>query len=83
MPTSASACRSTAATTVRACDILARPRRTRVRLMTNNPDKVRALADHGITVVEQVPHEAMPGNYNRGYLIAKRDRLGHTLQRVG
>lgn len=66
-----------------ACDILDDLGVREVRLMTNNPDKVRALADHGINVVEQVPHEAMPGYYNRGYLIAKRDRLGHTLQRVG
>ena len=66
-----------------ACDILDDLGVREVRLMTNNPDKVRALADRGINVVEQVPHEAMPGYYNRDYLIAKRDRLGHTLQRLG
>ena len=50
--------------------------------MTNNPDKVRALTDHGITVVERVAHESLPNHYNWSYLTAKRDRLGHTLQRT-
>jgi 3,4-dihydroxy 2-butanone 4-phosphate synthase/GTP cyclohydrolase II len=54
-----------------------------VRLMTNNPDKARALADHGITVTERVAHESLPNLYNWSYLTAKRDRLGHALQRLG
>ncbi|AKS33539.1 bifunctional 3,4-dihydroxy-2-butanone-4-phosphate synthase/GTP cyclohydrolase II [Mycolicibacterium goodii] len=54
-----------------------------VRLMTNNPDKIHALTEHGITVVEQVAHEVTPGYHNRGYLAAKRNRLGHTLQQIG
>ncbi|HEY5853577.1 MAG TPA: GTP cyclohydrolase II, partial [Aldersonia sp.] len=55
----------------------------RVRLLTNNPDKVRALDEHGITVVEQLAHEFLANLHNRRYLTAKRDRLGHTLQRLG
>lgn len=55
----------------------------RVRLLTNNPDKVRALTEHGITVVAQLAHEFLPNLHNRRYLTAKRDRLGHTLQRLG
>jgi GTP cyclohydrolase II/3,4-dihydroxy 2-butanone 4-phosphate synthase/GTP cyclohydrolase II len=54
-----------------------------VRLMTNNPDKSRALMDHGITVTERVAHESLPNPYNWSYLTAKRDRMGHTLQRLG
>lgn len=54
-----------------------------LRLMTNNPDKVAALADHGIRVVEQVAHESAPTQHNRPYLVAKRDRLGHSLKRLG
>ncbi|MGY1644288.1 GTP cyclohydrolase II [Geodermatophilus sp. SYSU D00703] len=54
-----------------------------VRLMTNNPDKARALTDHGITVTERVAHESLPNPYNWAYLAAKRDRMGHTLQRLG
>ncbi|MCV2489769.1 GTP cyclohydrolase II [Geodermatophilus sp. YIM 151500] len=53
-----------------------------VRLMTNNPDKARALTDHGITVAGRVPHESMPNPHNWSYLAAKRDRMGHTLQRL-
>ncbi|MGW4335339.1 GTP cyclohydrolase II [Rhodococcus koreensis] len=66
-----------------ACEILDDLGVGRVRLMTNNPDKVQALSDHGITVAEQIPHESSPTAYNRSYLTTKRDRMGHTLQRLG
>ncbi|MEN0137927.1 MAG: GTP cyclohydrolase II [Rhodococcus sp. (in: high G+C Gram-positive bacteria)] len=66
-----------------ACEILDDLGVGRVRLMTNNPDKVGALSDHGITVTEQIPHESSPTAYNRSYLTTKRDRMGHTLQRLG
>ncbi|KIQ14171.1 GTP cyclohydrolase II [Rhodococcus sp. MEB064] len=49
------------------------------RIMTNNPAKVKALADCGMKV-EQVPHEVRANRYNRAYLSAKRDRMGHVLQ---
>lgn len=66
-----------------ACDILDDLGVAAVRLMTNNPDKIRALVDHGVSVVEQVAHEVTPGYYNRGYLRTKRDRMGHLLQHIG
>jgi len=48
-------------------------------LMTNNPDKVAALAGLGVEVVERVPH-ALPANpHNVRYLETKRDRAGHLL----
>ena len=48
-----------------------------VRLMTNNPDKVRRLEEAGIKVVERVPH-AFPANpHNRAYLKAKAEKAGH------
>ena len=47
--------------------------------MTNNPDKVRALADHGITVAERIPLEAPENPHNAGYLATKRARMGHLL----
>lgn len=51
----------------------------RVRLMTNNPDKVAALAELGIEVCERVPH-AFPSNlHNEHYLLTKRKRSGHYL----
>jgi GTP cyclohydrolase II len=48
-----------------------------VRLLTNNPDKVAALARCGITVEERVPH-AFPSNaHNDFYLATKASRFGH------
>jgi GTP cyclohydrolase II len=52
---------------------------TRIRLLTNNPAKVTALAAEGIDVVEQVPLKAGEGAHNRAYLATKRDRSGHQL----
>ena len=55
----------------------------RVRLMTNNPDKVQALGEHGLAVVERVPLEVSPRQSNRGYLQTKRAKFGHLLSLVG
>jgi len=52
---------------------------SRVRLLSNNPAKVRALDDAGIEVIEQVPCEGEPSAHSFGYLRTKKDRLGHTL----
>jgi 3,4-dihydroxy 2-butanone 4-phosphate synthase/GTP cyclohydrolase II len=52
---------------------------SRVRAITNNPEKLRQLAEHGITVTEQVPLVVGVGSFNEGYLEAKRDRMGHIL----
>lgn len=49
----------------------------RVRLMTNNPDKVAALEAAGISVVERVPVTALPNVVNSSYLQTKIARLGH------
>jgi GTP cyclohydrolase II len=51
----------------------------RVRLLTNNPAKVGALARHGITVTERVAHAFAPNPHNRAYLQAKAKRSGHLL----
>lgn len=53
---------------------------TSIRLLTNNPDKVRQLSAQGIQVVEQVPTEVHLTDANRHYLASKRDRTGHTLE---
>ncbi len=50
---------------------------TRVRLMTNNPDKVSALANYGITVEERVPHAFPANKHNEDYLRTKAVRGGH------
>ena len=51
----------------------------RVRLLTNNPAKVAALAAAGIDVVERIPHKLPPNPHNERYLATKRDRTGHQL----
>ena len=54
----------------------------RVRLMTNNPAKVKQLEDFGLTVAERVPIEVVPGKSNRDYLRTKRAKFGHLLSLV-
>jgi 3,4-dihydroxy 2-butanone 4-phosphate synthase/GTP cyclohydrolase II len=54
-----------------------------VRLMTNNPDKVRQLEQYGLTVTERIPIEVTPGKSNRDYLRTKRAKFGHLLSMVG
>ncbi len=49
----------------------------RVRLLTNNPDKVEGLGRHGIAVVERIGHALPPNPHNERYLATKRDRTGH------
>ena len=50
-----------------------------IRLMTNNPAKVEALAASGIAVAERVPHQLPDNPHNARYLATKRDRAGHLL----
>ena len=50
---------------------------SRVRLMTNNPTKVAALAQHDIEVVERVPHIYPSNEHNDGYLRTKAAKSGH------
>lgn len=49
------------------------------RLMTNNPAKVEALTQHGITIAERVPHQLPDNPHNARYLATKRDEAGHLL----
>jgi len=51
----------------------------RVRLLTNNPDKVAQLARCGIEVVERVPHAFPANGHNEFYLRTKKQRSGHLL----
>ncbi|WP_150306986.1 GTP cyclohydrolase II [Planctomonas psychrotolerans] len=52
---------------------------TSVRLLTNNPEKVRQLRDRGIEVSERVSLVVGIGAENTGYLQTKRDRMGHSM----
>jgi 3,4-dihydroxy 2-butanone 4-phosphate synthase / GTP cyclohydrolase II len=54
-----------------------------IRILTNNPKKIVGMEGHGLTVTDQIPIEQVPGEHNRDYLKAKRDRLGHTLHHQG
>src|SRR5437763_6039324 len=48
-----------------------------VRLLSNNPEKVAALENAGIKVVERVPCEVAPHSHSEGYLKTKKEKLGH------
>ncbi|MCP5370483.1 MAG: GTP cyclohydrolase II [Hyphomicrobiales bacterium] len=50
---------------------------SRVRLLTNNPAKVEALAAYGVEVVERVPHAFPSNRHNEAYLRTKATRSGH------
>lgn len=52
---------------------------SRVRLLSNNPAKARALEEQGIAVADLVPHSFGENPHNRHYLDTKRDRQGHKL----
>jgi GTP cyclohydrolase II len=48
-----------------------------VRLMTNNPLKVKGLEDAGVKVVDRVSHWVGENQHNAGYLAVKRHKMGH------
>jgi GTP cyclohydrolase II len=50
-----------------------------IRLMTNNPDKVAALEEFGIEVIERVPHAFPSNDHNEFYLSVKKEKSGHLL----
>jgi 3,4-dihydroxy 2-butanone 4-phosphate synthase/GTP cyclohydrolase II len=51
----------------------------KMRLMTNNPVKRVGLEGYGLEIVENVPIETTPNEYNLRYLQTKKERMGHTL----
>jgi 3,4-dihydroxy 2-butanone 4-phosphate synthase/GTP cyclohydrolase II len=51
----------------------------KMRLITNNPVKRVGLESYGLSVVENVPIETTPNEYNARYLRTKMNRMGHTL----
>ncbi len=54
----------------------------KMRLMTNNPIKRVGLEGYGLEVVENVPIEVEPNNYNKFYMHTKKERMGHDLHKV-
>lgn len=54
----------------------------RLRLLTNNPGKRKALTGYGLEIVERVPLQAPANDVNRRYLETKRDKMGHLLDEL-
>jgi 3,4-dihydroxy 2-butanone 4-phosphate synthase/GTP cyclohydrolase II len=54
----------------------------RVRLLSNNPEKVQGLQTEGIEVVERIPLEIDPNSSTQDYLKIKKEKLGHILNKV-
>jgi 3,4-dihydroxy 2-butanone 4-phosphate synthase / GTP cyclohydrolase II len=51
----------------------------KIRLLTNNPRKIKGLDGHGLEIVERVPLQMKPNDFNIHYLETKRNKLGHML----
>ncbi len=51
----------------------------RIRLITNNPRKIKGLDEHGIEIVETVPIQLPTGEFNKRYMETKKEKLGHKL----
>jgi 3,4-dihydroxy 2-butanone 4-phosphate synthase/GTP cyclohydrolase II len=56
---------------------------TSIRLLTNNPKKIVGLEGYGLRVSDQIPIEHEATAHNRGYLRAKKERMGHLLHHQG
>src|SRR5271163_388791 len=62
-----------------AVDVLHELKVRQVRLMTNNPQKVEALINGGIEVIERIACEAPPSPFALSYLRTKKEKMGHSL----
>jgi 3,4-dihydroxy 2-butanone 4-phosphate synthase/GTP cyclohydrolase II len=54
-----------------------------IRILTNNPKKIRGLEGYGLSVSAQIPIEQAPNEHNAAYLRTKAQRMGHTLHHQG
>jgi 3,4-dihydroxy 2-butanone 4-phosphate synthase/GTP cyclohydrolase II len=54
-----------------------------IRILTNNPKKIRGLEGYGLSVSAQIPIEHAPNEHNEAYLRTKAERMGHTLHHQG
>ncbi len=55
---------------------------TKMRLMTNNPEKRTGLEDYGLEITEIVPLEIAPNRYDIEYMRTKKQKMGHVLKLV-
>jgi 3,4-dihydroxy 2-butanone 4-phosphate synthase/GTP cyclohydrolase II len=51
----------------------------KMRLLTNNPKKIIGLDGYGLSIIEQIPIEIEPNEFNRCYLECKQNKMGHLL----
>jgi len=54
-----------------------------IRILTNNPKKIRGLEGYGLSVSAQIPIEHATNPHNEEYMRTKRERMGHTLHHQG
>jgi 3,4-dihydroxy 2-butanone 4-phosphate synthase/GTP cyclohydrolase II len=54
-----------------------------IRILTNNPKKIKGLEGYGLSVTAQIPIEHAPNEHNADYLRTKRERMGHILHHQG
>jgi 3,4-dihydroxy 2-butanone 4-phosphate synthase / GTP cyclohydrolase II len=54
-----------------------------IRILTNNPKKIIGMEGYGLSVSDQIPIQTIPNPHNESYLLAKAERLGHTLHHQG
>jgi 3,4-dihydroxy 2-butanone 4-phosphate synthase/GTP cyclohydrolase II len=56
---------------------------TTMRLLTNNPKKIKGLEGYGLHVTDQVPIEHLPNPHNEEYMRVKAQKMGHVLHHQG
>lgn len=54
----------------------------KIKLLTNNPRKIKGLEGYGLNIAERIPLEITPGAHNFHYLETKKNKMGHYLAKV-
>lgn len=65
-----------------ASDILNDLSISKIRLLTNNPDKIDSLKGFGFEIVERIKIEMIPNQTNESYLVTKKNEMGHLLELI-
>lgn len=52
---------------------------SKIRLLTNNPTKIVGLQGYGIEIAERIPILEEPNEINEGYMLTKKNKMGHIL----